>query len=86
MGVWFYCLNLLGWLRIDPLEEEVGMDISRHKGSAYDISPSPEAAVDALNLSRSGHKKVTNQGEEATNTHPVAEESNDSNGDKEHKV
>jgi Amt family ammonium transporter len=27
MGVYFYCLNLLGWLRIDPLEEEVGMDI-----------------------------------------------------------
>lgn len=25
-------------LRIDPLEEEVGMDISRHKGSAYDMS------------------------------------------------
>ena len=25
-------------LRIDPLEEEVGMDLSRHKGSAYDMS------------------------------------------------
>mmetsp|Transcript_25631 Transcript_25631/g.39399 ORF Transcript_25631/g.39399 Transcript_25631/m.39399 type:complete len:526 (-) Transcript_25631:960-2537(-) len=36
MGFWFYGLNLLGMLRIDPLEEEVGMDISRHKGAAYE--------------------------------------------------
>lgn len=38
MGVYFFALNSLGWLRIDPLEEEVGMDLSRHKGSAYDTS------------------------------------------------
>lgn len=59
MGIWFYGLNLLGWLRIDPLEEEVGMDISRHKGAAYDIVAAPEASVDALNQSRSnrGTKK-----------------------------
>ena len=56
MGIYFYCLNLMGWLRIDPLEEEVGMDISRHKGSAYDINNVNVEAVDALNLSRSGHK------------------------------
>ncbi|KAL7527947.1 hypothetical protein ACHAWF_002371 [Thalassiosira exigua] len=33
-----FCLVLkhLNWLRIDPLEEEVGMDISRHKGPAYE--------------------------------------------------
>lgn len=43
MGIYFYALNYLGWLRIDPLEEEVGMDISRHKGSAYDLK---EANVD----------------------------------------
>jgi Amt family ammonium transporter len=61
MGVYFYCLNLMGWLRIDPLEEEVGMDISRHKGPAYDIVKTPEAAVDALNLSRSGHVKTNAQ-------------------------
>jgi Amt family ammonium transporter len=35
MGLYFIFLNTMGWLRIDPLEEEVGMDISRHKGSAY---------------------------------------------------
>jgi Amt family ammonium transporter len=38
MGTYFYVLNFFGWLRIDPLEEEVGMDISRHKGSAYEMS------------------------------------------------
>ena len=26
----------MNWLRIDALEEEVGMDISRHKGPAYE--------------------------------------------------
>lgn len=59
MGVFFYTLNMFGLLRIDPLEEEVGMDISRHKGSAYDINAVPETSVDALNLSRSNHKKST---------------------------
>jgi ammonium transporter, Amt family len=38
MGLFFLGLNYLGWLRIDPLEEHVGMDISRHKGSAHDYS------------------------------------------------
>lgn len=53
MGIFFYVLNLFGLLRIDPLEEEVGMDISRHKGSAYDMdgSAQPEK-VDQLNSSR----------------------------------
>jgi len=52
MGFWFYLLNYLGWLRIDPLEEEVGMDISRHKGSAYDITGADEERVKELNNSR----------------------------------
>lgn len=38
MGVYFWVLNFFNMLRIDPLEEECGMDISRHKGPAYDIS------------------------------------------------
>lgn len=43
MGLYFALLNYMGWLRIDPLEEEVGMDISRHKGAAYAIdSPSTD--------------------------------------------
>jgi len=35
MGAYFYVLNTFGLFRISPLEEEVGMDISRHKGSCY---------------------------------------------------
>jgi len=33
MGTFFNILNFVDWLRIDPLEEEVGMDISYHKGA-----------------------------------------------------
>jgi Amt family ammonium transporter len=42
MGCYFWVLNYFNMLRIDPLEEEVGMDISRHKGSAYDMSGLPD--------------------------------------------
>jgi len=53
-----FCLVLkhFNLLRIDPLEEEVGMDISRHKGPAYESRGS--ANVEALKeLSESRHKK-----------------------------
>jgi Amt family ammonium transporter len=57
MGAYFIFLNWMGWLRIDPLEEEVGMDISYHKGSAYNMEGTPtHEAVEALDLSRSLHK------------------------------
>jgi len=49
MGSYFYFLNFMGWLRIDPLEEEVGMDISRHKGSAYDMPAPDQDSVNKLN-------------------------------------
>jgi Amt family ammonium transporter len=53
MGAYFYVLNLFGLFRIDPLEEEVGMDISRHKGSAYDMDGSANPLkVSELNSSR----------------------------------
>lgn len=52
MGAYFYFLNFMGWLRIDPLEEEVGMDISRHKGSAYDIQAVKEEHVKELDEKR----------------------------------
>jgi len=56
MGIYFYILNMFGLLRISALEEEVGMDISRHKGSAYDMEGSaPKDKVDELNISRSRH-------------------------------
>lgn len=64
MGCYFTFLNYMGWLRIDPLEEEVGMDISRHKGSCYDYDSTPsEQVVAKLMEDRStsgrGSKKAT---------------------------
>jgi len=50
-----FCLVLkyMNWLRIDPLEEEVGMDISRHKGPAYESQGSANAeALMELSASR----------------------------------
>lgn len=52
MGVYFYVLNRFDMLRIDPLEEEVGMDISRHKGSAYDMKDADAKYVEDLSHRR----------------------------------
>jgi hypothetical protein len=49
MGLYFYFLNAMGWFRVDPLEEEVGLDISRHKGAAYDIKEANIEDVKQLN-------------------------------------
>mmetsp|Transcript_5693 Transcript_5693/g.8256 ORF Transcript_5693/g.8256 Transcript_5693/m.8256 type:complete len:517 (+) Transcript_5693:131-1681(+) len=38
MTPFFLILNMLGMFRVDPLEEEVGLDVSHHKGSAYDLT------------------------------------------------
>eukprot|EP00557_Chaetoceros_sp_GSL56_P008099 CAMPEP_0176494388 /NCGR_PEP_ID=MMETSP0200_2-20121128/10066_1 /TAXON_ID=947934 /ORGANISM="Chaetoceros sp., Strain GSL56" /LENGTH=465 /DNA_ID=CAMNT_0017892135 /DNA_START=35 /DNA_END=1432 /DNA_ORIENTATION=- len=38
MTPFFIVLNMLGMFRVDPLEEKVGLDISHHKGAAYDLS------------------------------------------------
>ena len=75
MGTFFYVLNMLGWYRIDPLEEEVGMDISRHKGSCYDMSSPDDEQVKqleasrqedlSLSLSRRGMKSPAVEGAEA---------------------
>mmetsp|Transcript_11583 Transcript_11583/g.19800 ORF Transcript_11583/g.19800 Transcript_11583/m.19800 type:complete len:540 (-) Transcript_11583:173-1792(-) len=47
-----YVLKFLNWLRIDPIEEEVGMDISRHKGSAYQSEDTNDKAMSDFNSSR----------------------------------
>jgi Amt family ammonium transporter len=39
----FLALNALGMFRVDAEEEEIGLDISHHRGAAYDLSgPSKE--------------------------------------------
>lgn len=55
MGCYFGFLSWMGWLRIDPLEEEIGMDLSRHKGSAYTIEDVDRAKVEQLHEDRSNH-------------------------------
>jgi ammonium transporter, Amt family len=53
MGAYFYFLKIMGWLRISELEEHVGMDVSRHKGNAYELGKPDQTHVDQLNQSRS---------------------------------
>jgi ammonium transporter, Amt family len=64
-GIFFYTLNMLGMLRISPLEEEAGMDISRHKGACYDIQPVDDSTIKELHASRHGGVKKIIPMEEA---------------------
>jgi Amt family ammonium transporter len=57
MGPYIYFLNWMDMLRVDPLEEEVGGDISRHKGPAYVIEDVSKEKQEELSLHRSQHKK-----------------------------
>jgi len=59
MTPFFIGLNFLNMFRVDPLEEEVGLDISHHRGSAYDLSGAKEEDVQELMEERaSKHGKV----------------------------
>ena len=58
MYPFFTVLNYFNMLRINALEEEVGMDLSFHKGSAYDIAPVKQEYVDELVMQRSTHGGV----------------------------
>jgi len=61
MGFFFSVLHYFDLLRIDPLEEETGMDISRHNGPAYemDIGSAKAEDIAALNRSRHGNKSIS---------------------------
>lgn len=50
----FVVLKYCGLFRVDPLEEEVGLDISHHRGAAYNLSGPDEDAIQKLNASRHG--------------------------------
>eukprot|EP00566_Odontella_aurita_P009585 CAMPEP_0113553564 /NCGR_PEP_ID=MMETSP0015_2-20120614/15680_1 /TAXON_ID=2838 /ORGANISM="Odontella" /LENGTH=508 /DNA_ID=CAMNT_0000454641 /DNA_START=180 /DNA_END=1706 /DNA_ORIENTATION=- /assembly_acc=CAM_ASM_000160 len=55
----FLLLNYFGMFRVDPLEEEVGLDISHHKGAAYDLSgPSKQDVEDLVARRSTNHGKV----------------------------
>eukprot|EP00986_Skeletonema_menzelii_P001312 scaffold354_cov141-Skeletonema_menzelii.AAC.1 len=55
---YFILLNAAGLFRVDALEEEVGLDISHHKGAAYDMSGPSEEAKEKYEISTSQRKLV----------------------------
>lgn len=57
MGPFFVALKTLGMFRVDPLEEDVGLDISHHKGPAYELSGPKQEDVEELMVRRSQHGK-----------------------------
>lgn len=57
MGPFFAILKVAGLFRVDPLEEDVGLDISHHKGSAYDLTGPKQEDVEELMVRRSTHGK-----------------------------
>lgn len=52
MTPFFLLLNAFGMFRVDPLEEKVGLDVSHHKGAAYDLTGPTGDDVDALAANR----------------------------------
>lgn len=59
MGPFFIALNFLGMFRVDALEEEVGLDISHHRGVAYNLSgPKSEHIEELIEARASRHGKV----------------------------
>jgi len=59
MTPFFYLLKIAGMFRVDALEEEVGLDISHHRGAAYDLTgPNKEDVEELLEVRASKHGKV----------------------------
>jgi ammonium transporter, Amt family len=59
MTPFFYALKLAGMFRVDALEEEVGLDISHHRGAAYDLTgPAKEDIEELMEVRASKHGKV----------------------------
>jgi Amt family ammonium transporter len=54
MYPFFTVLNMIGWFRVDPIEEKVGLDISHHKGSAYDLAGPDDEALAEHQASKHG--------------------------------
>jgi Amt family ammonium transporter len=59
MTPFFVALNMAGMFRVDALEEEVGLDISHHRGAAYDLTgPNKEDVEELMEVRASKHGKV----------------------------
>jgi len=55
MTPFFILINALGLFRVDAIDEQVGLDISHHRGAAYDMDPAKQSDIDELNASRHGN-------------------------------
>lgn len=89
MGFWFYTIHLFGWLRVDPVEEEAGLDISRHKGSAYDLQAPSETEVQRLSIRRESERQLFNDASNrsrGSNKGPSAYKEDEEKGKKEDVV
>jgi len=51
----FLILKALGLFRVDPTEEKVGLDISHHKGAAYDLTAADKTDIEEMIEKRSLH-------------------------------
>jgi ammonium transporter, Amt family len=59
MTPFFIALKYAGMFRVDALEEEVGLDISHHRGAAYDmVGPNKEDIEELMEVRASKHGKV----------------------------
>jgi len=59
MTPFFMTLKAVGLFRVDPLEEDVGLDISHHRGAAYDLQGAKKEDVEELmEVRASRHGKV----------------------------
>lgn len=59
MTPFFMVLRIAGMFRVDPLEEDVGLDISHHRGAAYDLEPAKKEDIEELmEIRASRHGKV----------------------------
>jgi ammonium transporter, Amt family len=69
MFPFFLVLNAAGMFRVDSIEEEVGLDISHHRGAGYDLSGAKKEHVEELleiRASRHGKVEVPMEAEKAT--------------------
>jgi len=76
MTPFFLLLNAIGIFRVDPLEEEVGLDMSHHRGAAYDLQPAKQTDVEELmevRASRHGKVEVPKEVAQAAVVDEVAE-------------
>ncbi|KAL7573928.1 hypothetical protein ACA910_001940 [Epithemia clementina (nom. ined.)] len=59
MTPFFFVLNLAGMFRVPALEEDVGLDISHHRGAAYELDgPKKEHVEELMEVRASRHGRV----------------------------